>query len=123
MIGDWVWTFGDFRVYETVGQLRDVIKEIPYSVTISRGTNSVTINGVYSLPEPTSKKFVPYQSLTQTDIIRWIQDDMKQRGLLDDIERRLTVSTLPSGTPRWQKQVAKQKATLPPAPVNKATPF
>ena len=119
----WSWQIGSFSMAPDANNLADVVKSIPYTVMATRDDKTITVGGRCNLKTPSDESFTPFEELTKDVIVSWILDDMRTNGVLNNIEARMNANTIPAGTPRFAKEVEKQKKKRGAPLKVKAAPF
>lgn len=68
---NWSWKFSDARVVDE-GGLADVVKEVVYEITGTRGGQAYSITGRTMLAVPDEESFQPFSSLTEANLIAFV---------------------------------------------------
>jgi hypothetical protein len=66
------WKINKLEVIPEVGSLSEVIQYAYYQRIVSEGEYSTFIEGKMLFPQPESSGFIPYENITEEDIISWI---------------------------------------------------
>lgn len=66
------WKINKLEVIPEEGSLAEVIQYAYYQRIVSEGEYSTFIEGKMLFPLPESSNFIPYENITEEDIISWI---------------------------------------------------
>jgi hypothetical protein len=66
------WKINKLEVVPTKEDLTEVVQYVYYQRIASEGDYSAFIEGKMLLPTPESSSFIPYQDITEANIISWI---------------------------------------------------
>ena len=67
------WNIDNLEIISNHETIQDVIKSVHYTYTGTYGDYSAQISGVVGLDPPNTENYIPYQNLTQSEVINWIQ--------------------------------------------------
>jgi len=92
-----------YKPYNLVSDSNGIVKAVDFTVIVSDGTDSFEINGHTGLPPP-KDTIVPYQALTQEEVIAWIKSLVgEQTEEQADVEltayKLRNLNPISSGTP------------------------
>ena len=59
----------------------DVVVTAHWNVSATDGTYTSSVYGTQSFTYDASKTFIPYASLTQAEVVTWVQDSMGAEGV------------------------------------------
>jgi hypothetical protein len=66
------WKINKLEVIPEEGSLTEVIQYAYYQRIVEEGQYSTFVEGKMLFPTPESSNFIPYQDITEADIISWI---------------------------------------------------
>jgi hypothetical protein len=101
-------TIVNLQVKPSVDGLTDVVENVAYGVsatTLINGTE-YDVNGVdvVTLPQPNPAEFTPFNSLTEAQVIAWVEanadPDALVDRLIDQLEQQVNPPTV-TMTPPW----------------------
>lgn len=87
----------------------DTVIQVPYIITGSDGVNTVEYAGIVQLGVPDSQNFIPFNQLTEDQIITWIEQAVPEE---EKIRHKQLISS-----------VLQHKASQPELPSNKPVPW
>jgi len=73
MSNTYTWTISSLEGYETFQNNTNVVANVDWICTGTNGTNTAKICGTTPIIYNSSNSFVPFASLTQAQIISWVQ--------------------------------------------------
>lgn len=76
MIITCTWVIGPLETDQTHPELADVVKTIHWRRNATDGTYSATSYGTVSVGDPTPETFTDYVSLTEAQVIGWLEGSM-----------------------------------------------
>lgn len=86
------WKINKLEVIPEEGSFSEVIQYAYYQRIVSEGEYSTSIEGKMLFPLPESSSFIPYENITEEDIVSWIlpnieleEVDLFLNQKLDDI--------------------------------------
>lgn len=82
---NWTWKFSDARVSDE-GEQKDVVKEVVYEITGTRGGQAYSITGRTMLAAPDEEAFQPFANLTENDLIAFVSSVVNIDALKHHIE-------------------------------------
>lgn len=91
----------------TVGGLQDVVKQVNYTVKGIDGGQSFELPVKVVLEDPNPKDFVPFSSLTESQVVAWIEE------LPDTLSTKAHIQLV---VDRMVKEAGLQEAQMPWAP-------
>lgn len=57
----------------TVGNLQNVVKQVEWELTGNKDGQSFSLPQTTTLPDPNGQAFVPFENLTQTAVVNWLE--------------------------------------------------
>jgi hypothetical protein len=91
------------RVLPQVGELADVVYEVDWYVEARDGLFASRHNGTSRVPNPNPDEFVPFEDLTEEEVLGWLPTPNT-----DDLQRQLEEMVA-----RQQAEVEKEFRELP----------
>lgn len=82
---EWTWKFSDARVLEQ-DDMQDVVNEVSYVLTGARDGQVLQSMGRVVLPKPDKNAFVPFENLTESDLLRFLAEVVDVDALKARIE-------------------------------------
>ena len=82
---EWTWKFSDARVLEQDG-MQDVVNEVSYVLTATRDGQVLQSMGRVVLPKPDQNAFVPFENLTESDLLKFLAEVVDVDALKARIE-------------------------------------
>lgn len=83
------WKVDSIRCLKEVDQYTDVVYEVAWRVFASKGTYSADAYGSAYLLFEESDNFIPYEDLTEEDVLEWVFNSMGE-GRKTEIENSVT---------------------------------
>ena len=91
------WKINKLEVVPEEGSLAEVIQYVYYQRIVEEDQYSTFIEGKMLLPTPESSNFIPYQDITEADIISWILPNMNLEEVDLFLNQKLDSIILESG--------------------------
>jgi hypothetical protein len=88
MTYNWIFNNQSFQCIKALDGLTNVIETIHWNYEATDGSISGIIAGCNGFAAPTSEDFIPYEQLTEAEIISWLEEanNMEQLKLAADNE-------------------------------------
>jgi hypothetical protein len=88
MTYNWIFNDQSFQCAKSLDKLKNVVECIHWQYESTDGTTSGVITGCNGFSAPTSKDFIPFEDLTQAEVISWLEaaNDMEQLNAAADHE-------------------------------------
>ena len=83
------WNYSNFNVYETYGDLQDVVYSYNYSVTVTDGISEATEYGFVRLNFAEIQNFTPFSSLTQQMVQAWTEQTIDTVSIITKLEEKV----------------------------------
>lgn len=85
---NWIFNDQSFQCAKSLDKLKNVVECIHWQYESTDGTTSGVITGCNGFTAPTSKDFIPFEDLTQEEVISWLEEanDMEQLNAAADHE-------------------------------------
>ena len=83
------WNYYNFNVYETYGNLQDVVYSYNYSVKVTDGISEATEYGFIRLNFAEIQDFIPFSSLTQQTVQTWTEQSINTDAIITKLEEKV----------------------------------
>lgn len=81
MANTYTWTIDQLTCTPNQGGFQNVVIFVQFSMSGTDGTYTATIQSNVALPSPVSSDFVPYDKLTQDEVVGWVQAALGPEGI------------------------------------------
>jgi hypothetical protein len=89
------WTIAQLDCAAKEGDLTQVVKAIHWHLHATDGVNAVEACNTQALPSPDPAGFTAYESLTEADVIGWLESELPMEQLRLNIAEQLERLTNP----------------------------
>lgn len=83
------WNYSNFNVYETYGDLQDVVYSYSYSVVVTDGVSEATEYGLVRLNFAEIQNFTPFSLLTQQTVQSWTEQTIDTAAIITRLEEKV----------------------------------
>jgi hypothetical protein len=102
-------TILNLQVKPSVDGLTDVVENVAYGVSATTLINNTeySVNGgdIVTLPQPNPATFTPFESLTESEVVAWVEANADTDALVDRLIDQLEQQVNPpiiTRTPPWE---------------------